>query len=402
MAYYYIIMFCTLLIIAHVFNIFIEKHKVPTVIFLIILGNLTQHIFKIAGIEFVVSMEILQILGSIGLVMIVLEGALDLKIEKEKLPVIKRALAVTALLLVVSIASISGIIVLVTGTDFLNAIIYAVPLSIISSAIVIPSVGILEEAKKEFMIYEATFSDVIGILIFNFFAFGAFETIETGTEFVLYTILLIIVSILASLVLIFILGKSKSGSKIVMTIAVLLLVYSVGKMLHLSSLILIFIFGLLLNNFDSLLKKIKVKEEHKKIFNLRNTYFALRELKLINTEISFIIRTFFFFVFGFSIDIFKSLSVTVIVLAVVIVLLIYIVRFINFKLIQNNEIFPEIFIAPRGLITVLLFYSIPAKYHISNFEDGLVFMVIVISSLVMMISLIVYKKPISIVERDEY
>ena len=49
-----------------------------------------------------------------------------------------------------------------------SAWLYATPLSILSSAIIIPSVTGLKENKKEFHIYESTFSDIIGIMMFYF------------------------------------------------------------------------------------------------------------------------------------------------------------------------------------------------------------------------------------------
>ena len=52
--------------------------------------------------------------------------------------------------------------------DPIISLVYAVPLSIVSSAIVIPSVGSLMPEKKEFMIYEGTFSDILGIMFFYF------------------------------------------------------------------------------------------------------------------------------------------------------------------------------------------------------------------------------------------
>ena len=55
------------------------------------------------------------------------------------------------------------------------AVIYATPLSIISSAVAIPSSAGLREQEKEFVVYESTFSDILGIMVFNY-AIRQFET----------------------------------------------------------------------------------------------------------------------------------------------------------------------------------------------------------------------------------
>ena len=51
------------------------------------------------------------------------------------------------------------------------ALVNAIPLSIISSAIAIPSVDQIGKSKREFIVYESIFSDIFGILIFNFVVF---------------------------------------------------------------------------------------------------------------------------------------------------------------------------------------------------------------------------------------
>ena len=44
---------------------------------------------------------------------------------------------------------------------------------------------------------------------------------------------------------------------------------------------------------------------------------------------------------------------------------------------------PQLFIAPRGLITVLLFYAIPKEAQVATFESGILLFVIIATSLVM-------------------
>ena len=48
------------------------------------------------------------------------------------------------------------------------AVLFAIPLSIISSAVAIPSATGLIDHEREFVIYESTFSDILGIMIFNY------------------------------------------------------------------------------------------------------------------------------------------------------------------------------------------------------------------------------------------
>ena len=53
---------------------------------------------------------------------------------------------------------------------------------------------------------------------------------------------------------------------------------------------------------------------------------------------------------------------------------------------------PEVMIAPRGLISILLFYAIPEEFQVHDFESGVLFIVIIVTSLVMAFSLMSQKK----------
>ena len=48
--------------------------------------------------------------------------------------------------------------------------------------------------------------------------------------------------------------------------------------------------------------------------------------------------------------------------------------------------------APRGLITILLFYSIPEELVVERFNKGILLLVILVSSMVMAVALIRYRR----------
>ena len=134
--------------------------------------------------------------------------------------------------------------------DLTTGLLYAVPLSIMSSAIIIPSVEALDEEKREFMVYESTFSDILGIMLF-YFLISSLETESFGQmslSVLLNLTLTVIVSVGASYFLIFLFQKITTELKLFLLIAVLILLYSLSKMLHLSSLLIILVFGLILSN----------------------------------------------------------------------------------------------------------------------------------------------------------
>lgn len=331
----------------------------------------------------------LEVLGIVGLIMIVLEAAIDLKLTRDKWPIIWKSFTVALISLVVCAFGISFIINQFFREDPIISLVYAVPLSIMSSAIVIPSVTRLAKDKKEFMIYESTFSDILGIMFFYFLV----ENVGESTNQVIYSvvgniIITIVISIVVSYGLVLLFQRLVGDVKLFMLIAVLILLYAIGKQLHLSSLVIILVFGLLLNN-NNLFFVGKLK----KYIDEKTVNSVLKDLHLVTRESAFVVRTFFFVVFGTTIDLKALLNLEILAVGVGIVVFFFIVRFVFLKLFfLKKSIFPEFFISPRGLITVLLFFSIPEELSSLTFNADIILITIILTSLVMTWGLIKFGK----------
>ena len=78
--------------------------------------------------------------------------------------------------------------------------------------------------------------------------------------------------------------------------------------------------------------------------------------------------------------------------------IIYFVRSIVLFLFSGKNIILELFLAPRGLVTILLFFAIPSELSLGSEFQGVLLFVILISCLIMTWSLISYKKETSKVE----
>jgi potassium/hydrogen antiporter len=111
---------------------------------------------------------ILPVIGTIGLILIVLEASLDLKIEKEKKGLLYKSFSSSVLLFLILIIIITYVLVEFMGFQLREAIINVIPFGIISSAVAIPASKNLSSYQKEFMVYESSISDIIGIMIFDF------------------------------------------------------------------------------------------------------------------------------------------------------------------------------------------------------------------------------------------
>ncbi|WP_321320028.1 cation:proton antiporter [Labilibaculum sp.] len=379
-SYNLIIEVSIIIILSFLFNELSKKTNIPAVLMLIVLGVGLQYILKYFNAESLNFFPILEVLGIVGLIMIVLEAALELELKRDKLfPILKSfAVALTGLIL-------STWVVVLILYNFIpemtmqSAWLYATPLSILSSAIIIPSVSGLNADKKEFHIYESTFSDIMGIMMFYFLTGKLNPTEDSGvTGFAGNILLTIVISLVASYAIILIFQRIKSQVKLFLLIAVLLLLYALGKKMHLSSLIIILIFGLVIANM-----KLFFKGKLSKLIDFDKAHHIYHELHTITAETAFVVRTFFFVIFGLSIAVSSLLSLNVTIISFLILVSIYTIRYLILRIFSGKDIIPQLFVAPRGLITVLLFYSIPVEAQIEGFEPGILLCVIIGTSLIM-------------------
>jgi len=381
---YIIIILASLLIVfSYIFTQISKYTKIPSVIFLIGTGVGAQFAVKSMGMSVPNLNQHLGLLGIVGLMMIVLEGALDIKIHRKKLRTILAAFATSVIILGVTNSLIACILYFTLSVDFMTSFLYAIPLSVVSSAIVIPSVHTLIPRKKEFMILEATLSDIFGIMLFEFWIIEP-HIGQTKIETISWNVLISVgVSVLLSYLLVYIFLKIKTEIKFFLFLAILALLFSIGEYFHYSALIIILIFGLVLNNthvfFRGFLKNLIEAEKVKEIRH---------EFVIITNESSFLIRTFFFVVFGLTMNLDGLFNAEAIIIACFIMLVIFLTRALNLKVFIKSTIFPQMLIAPRGLVTILLFQKIVEHYNIIPFSEAILAWVIIGTNLIMMIGLI--------------
>ncbi|MGB4398418.1 MAG: cation:proton antiporter [Daejeonella sp.] len=388
-SYHILIALCIITIVSYLFNIISERLKVPSVILLIGCGVLLQSVSEYYGQRIFIPRTILELLGVIGLIMIVLEGALDLKITKEKKTLITKSFIAAGAVLLITTIAIADILHIFLDIRFVKALPYAVAMGVISSSIAIPSVDKFDIDKKEFIIYESTFSDILGIMLFNYVISDSLLSLITVGTFVWNLVLITIISILSTLLLMLLFRYLKGHIKVFLILAIIILVYSLSKQLHLPSLFFILVFGLVLNNVEPFLKgKIQKFLHPEKLLSVNN------ELKIMTAELAFLIRTFFFLLFGYSLDLSLIFNSTVLLTGSLIILVIMAIRYVFLRYISQTNVFPELFIAPRGLITIILFYSIPPQLVSNKFNEGVLSFVIIASGIIMMIGILFYKKKV--------
>ena len=392
--------FPLLIIFSYLFDAFARKTKFPAVILLMFTGIVVRVIASANGYDELGFLDdLIPVLGTIGLILIVLEGALELDISKEKSVLILKGFFAALIILILNIASLQWVFVQLFQMDPQLATLSAIPLAIISSAVAIPSAASLLNQDREFIVYESTFSDILGIMIFNY-AIRQFEAQQDligatplGSLF-LQILGVVVISLAITYVLYRLIRQIHHHVKFFLILALLILVYAFGKLFHLPALVTIFIFGIFLSNVKSLLPNFL-----KTYLDLDQTEKELHEFHILTAESTFIVRTFFFLFFGFSIQLTDFNSPKPLLYGILIIAIIMILRYLYFK-VTTLKFKPSslVYMSPRGLISILLFIQLKEVSFIdlrnSPIDERVLLFVILSSMLIMLIGTL--KKPKSI------
>lgn len=388
--YVFVIAVSSIIILSYIFSGIARKTNIPSVLLLVALGVGVAELIKTVDLQTSEGLfRILEIVGIIGLIMIVLEAALDLKLTKERKPMIIRSILVSSMGLVATSFGIAFLLNSVLHLGMYTSLVYAIPLAVLSSAIVIPSVTRLAQGKKEFLVYESTFSDILGILFFDLVIDNAAggTVVSISLEIVLNLGVSILLALVISYALVYLLERSQNQVKLFFLIAILVLLYDVGKMLHLSALVVILVFGLVINN-----EQVFFRGRLKRWIKRHTLHTVVENFHVVTLETAFVVRTFFFVIFGMTLNLSSLFNVQVALLSLGILGIIYALRWICLVGSGMKGIVPEVFVAPRGLITLLLFFAIPSELQSTAFDSGIVLFTILGTSVIMMFGLIAYGK----------
>ena len=376
-----IISICVLLLIAYIFDVSSPKTRIPSVILLLLVGWAVRQGANFLGLHIPDLSPILPVIGTVGLILVVLEGSLEVELNRSKLGLIVRSTVVALLPIILLSMLLAMAFEHFDGISFRTGLLNAIPLCVISSTIAISSSQNLPTKDSEFVTYESSLSDIFGVIFFNFVVRNEVIDLSSFSEFGAQIVIILVVTVAATLGLSFLLSKIKHHVKFLPIILLIILIYTIAKMYHLPALIFIFVLGLFIGNLDKF-------ERFRFMKRLRPEILVkeISRLQELTKEITFSIRSLFFLLFGYLIETSELLNTNTLVWAIAISGGIFLVRFIFLKL-SGQNVFPLLFIAPRGLITILLFISIPVGQTTNLVNNSLIIQVIIITALIMMIGL---------------
>jgi potassium/hydrogen antiporter len=392
MTYYVLIAFCVIILLAYLFEITAKYTRIPGVILLIATGMFINYLDSSFRIGIPDMSGLLPIMCALGLILIVLEGSLDLAIRRDKSRLIIGSISSAIILFAVMVGIFTYVTVYFLHYDLQASLLNIIPFAVISSAVAIPSAAGLKPADREFVTYESSISDIIGILVFDFILLSS-GSLGTGLlHFIAELILTFIASVLLSGGLAILLHKISHHVKYVIIMTAIILVYALAKLVHLPSLLVVLIFGLVMNNNTLFKNLFSVK-----IINFDGFNTDLGAFKNIVFELTFIIRCFFFILFGFYTRLSDLLNLHNLMTAAAITASIFIFRALFFRIVLRLPLNPLLYFAPRGLITILLFFSIPSILMLPFINVGIVTQVIFLTILMMTFGNMIFSRDKTVV-----
>jgi Kef-type K+ transport system membrane component KefB len=316
-----------------------------------------------------------------------MEASLDLKLEKRKKKMIFKSISSAFILFAVFSAVVTYILTEFFGYSVRNSLLNAIPLGIISSSVAISSAVHLKPDDKEFVVYESSFSDIFGIIIFDFILLSHGSIGQGILDMGLRSLITVVIALATTAILAIMLHKITYHVNYVLIMTAIVLVYILAKLSHLPALLLVLIFGLVLSN-NQLFENTPIR---------KNVDFAkfrsdIKSFKVILTELTFLVRSFFFIIFGFYAKIEGLYDLHNILTGASITAGIFLLRMLFFSQVIRTKLIPLGFFSPRGLITILLFITIPAVSRISLINEEVITIVILFTILVMIIGNLLSEK----------
>ncbi|MGA1694037.1 MAG: cation:proton antiporter [Burkholderiaceae bacterium] len=351
-----------LLLVAYVIEIAARRWKFPAVLALLSLGLLINLFTGGMGKAAVLIENALPVIGTLGLILIVLVAALDLDVRSDRLHLMGKAFF-AALLAVAGLSMFIGLfLVWVVGfSDYLAGLV-AIPLAVVSSAVAIPAAQRLGEDAREFITYESAFADILGVLLF--FAWLTSQGLASGFAYNLVGggLLSILLSVVFVLGLYWLMNRLTGHVRFVPMMAGLLLLYATGKALNLSPLLLVLAFGLFLSNIALL----QAWSPRLAAIGSNDFPAAVNEFRAQVTEFTFAIRSIFFILLGIWADLPSLLAFDAMLWAVLALAAIFLIRRPLLWVVRAPYPHELMWVSPRGLITVLLLLTAKEEAGLSE------------------------------------
>ena len=114
-----------IIILSYFANLLAKRTSIPSVLVLIAMGiGIRQTMHTVGWHHIPYESVILELLGTVGLIFILLEAALDLELSRKKMPLIIKSATISLLILIASTLGIAYFLEQFIGMERLSALVY--------------------------------------------------------------------------------------------------------------------------------------------------------------------------------------------------------------------------------------------------------------------------------------
>ncbi len=289
----------TIILLGFLGSLLFERTKIPDILILIFIGLFLGPILGSFGYEAIpgsILDTIAPLFSALALVIILFDGGLNLNLEKtvQKFGV---AMVHTSIAFIGTMFVTAMICFYFLNMEPVMGLLLGCVLGGVSSAVVIPIMARanVKEDTKVLLTLESVLTDVLcivtALILIEVLIGGSLDTgdmiQQLLTSFVLAAFIAFLFGVFWLWVLKCLEGKPFS---FMITIAALLVLYAMTEFIHVSGAIAALVFGLVLSNKDEIARILKIK----------GSFVFDEHIKQFHSELSFLIRTFFFVYLGIT------------------------------------------------------------------------------------------------------
>ncbi len=294
----------TILLVGFAGKILFERTRIPDIPLLLAVGVVLGPWLHI--LDRSVLLPLAPYLGMLTLLMIMLEGGMDLEIQ-QVLHQMKWAVILTFLTVTLATLAVAAAYLLMTGAPLLHSLLLGGILACTSGAIVIPLVNAMRMARitRTILTLESALGDAMAVVaVLVLVRYMRHPSTEYARQ-VLGTAGAILGGVVfgavAGLLWMEILSRiGKMPLFYMLTLAAMFLLFAASESFHFSGIIAVLIFGMTLSNGQAIIKRLPAPRGEPV---WKTSRYALDDtIRWFHEEVTFIARVFFFVYLGMLLD----------------------------------------------------------------------------------------------------
>ncbi|OIO25907.1 hypothetical protein COX85_03100 [Candidatus Micrarchaeota archaeon CG_4_10_14_0_2_um_filter_55_9] len=371
----------TIILVGFFGSLFFKKTRIPDVLILLLFGVILGPVTNIVAPGYFAGMA--SFVGTLALILVLFDGGLNLNIS-EVVKGVPEAILFALSSFIISSVLVGSALHFLAGWNFLHALLMGVVVGGTSSPIVMSIVEKLRAGgkAKTVLSLESVITDVLciitAVVLVELIILKSFNASAIAQDLTSAFTTAAVVGFLFGVFWVGILRKFYGKPfGYVVTLAAIFIMYAFVESIGGSGAVSVLCFSLVLGNSHEIFQYLRIQGGSEIDENIR----------IVQREISFFVKTFFFVYLGFLFNM-NALQLAPLSLALIILAAIYIGRTIAVRILVAKEKHFEkdsalmLSLAPRGLAAaVLAFLPLNSGIKIDYFSD-IAFLIILFTSIV--------------------